>query len=148
MSLSSLLRDAVAMAVVCLAAGCTTQLTEFMADVDPVSWRPSSPVSVVLQNEDTSGFRVINLLVSYTDDFAGPGIPLSVAVTAPDSSRYTDELSLVPGGARRKQDDFHGSEIAYMDSVQLGQRGAYIFTFTPRRELKGVKAIGMAVEGY
>lgn len=142
-----MLRNAVAMAVACFALGCTTQVTEFMADVDPVSWRPSSPVSVVVQNEDTSGFRLLNLLVNYSDDFTGPNIPLYVAVTAPDSTQYTDELSLVPQGVRRKQDDFHGSEIAYMDSVQLG-RGAYVFTFTPRREVKGVKAIGIAARGY
>lgn len=117
-----------------------------LADVDPISWRPSQPAVLELMNDDTVGLRTIDFLLVFNDNLSVAGLPVSIRITAPDSTYFTEEFVVAVSGEKRRNMDFHESLSLYRDLVVLDQSGLYVFTISPKRQVAGLKAIGLNIE--
>lgn len=114
-----------------------------MQAVDPQSW--DSPVSVLMQNEDTLSLRSILVAVRYNDNFISDTLTVDIQTSLPDA-RQCRERVLLNFEHKYKGTAVEVSEVvAYREQAQLNQRGFYIFTITPCRAVKGVEAAGIEI---
>lgn len=126
--------------------GCLSEHTERAADTDPSGWMAGDTVSVAVDNSDTILLRDISLFVRYDDSFRPQALPLSVMVTAPDSSRFSESITL---HIDRDANSFTGHKeysVPYRSAVSLNREGTYRFSFAPlTEEVEGICAIGIKI---
>lgn len=134
----------VRMAVVALAmamCSCLAPQNSLMVGVDMRSW--SGAESLTYENSDTLSLRDLDIALRYNDNFTESVLPLKIAVTTPDARYFEEVVELQLQHPTTALTVATTESVPYRTDVLLNQKGCYIFTFEPQKEVRGVEAIGI-----
>ena len=123
--------------------GCLAPQNVHMMRVNMRAWSETS--NVVYENSDSLSLRSINIALRYNDNFSATLLPLKIAVTAPDSTRFEEVVEIKINHPRTALTVATTETLPYRDSALLSQKGTYIFAFTPLDKVRGVEAIGIEI---
>lgn len=126
------------------AAGCLSPHRSAVTDVDPLGWQEAAEVRFA--NADTLTACDLWLVVRYDAAFADDPVELEVTTVAPDSLRATEPfaLRLVPScGPSPLLCD---TAVLYRRRAVLRREGDYRMTIRPCRPVRGIEAVGIAIE--
>ncbi len=126
-------------------ARCGGPNTEKMADVDPVLWEAGTPVRMEVASHDTVGFYRLYIPLMFNENFDRAPVGFTLAVTAPDGTRMTEEIAIRAFQNACKHGGLYQMSHPYRDSVRLGRDGAYVFEISPLRDIAGFKSIGIDI---
>lgn len=127
-----------------VAVGCTSNSHIDMQPVDVYGW--SRPVSIIYDNTSTEQLRTIAVALRYNNSFDTDTLSVEVHTSLPDVHQCKERVVL------NFKRDYHASAVTASESIvyryncALNQRGSYIFTITPCREVKGVEAVGIEIK--
>ncbi len=137
----------VTMAFVATMASCGVEspTQSYLSDVDPLMWRQVAPIAI--NNRDTTSMRDIAIVVRHQPHERLDSITLRITTQSPDSTRFTEKITIRLGAKRRRRLGATITEIVpYRENVVFGQRGIYNIGIYPTPPLKGVEAIGVEIE--
>lgn len=126
-------------------ANCAGPNTERMADVSPLLWEAGMPALINIENTDTSALYRLDVLLMFNEAFDRRPADFSVAVTAPDSTRLTEQISIPFFGQARKLGGSYQFSVPYRDSVRLAVPGNYVIAISPGRDMEGVRSVGINI---
>ena len=132
-------------AMVIVFANCAGPNTERMADVNPLLWTEGTPVVIDIENTDTSAFYRLDILLVFNEAFDRQPADLSVTVVAPDSTHTTEQIAIPFLRQARKLGGSYQLSLPYRDSVRLATPGNYTFAVSPRRDVEGVRSVGINI---
>ncbi len=118
------------------AAGCLSHHRSAVADVDPRGWNDAAEVS----------FANLWLVVRYDAAFAGEPVELEVTTVAPDSLRLTERFTLRLPVSRGPAPLLRDTAVLYRRRAVLRRTGEYRMTIRPDEPVRGIEAVGIAIE--
>ncbi len=129
--------------MVMVMTNCGGPNTEHVADVNPLLWDAGRPALIDIDNTDTAALYRLDVLLVFNEAFDRESVDFSVTVTAPDSTRLTEQISIPSFCQARKLGGNYQLSVPYRDSVKLSAPGNYVFGISPGRDIEGVKSVGI-----
>lgn len=126
------------------AAGCLSPHRSAVVDVDPLGWDDAAEVRFA--NADTLAPYDLRLVVRYDAAFAGDPVELEVTTEAPDSLRLTERFTLRLVPTRGPSPLLRDTAVLYRRRVVLRRAGEYRMTIRPDEPVRGIEAVGIAIE--
>ena len=125
-------------------SGCVSHHTERVADVNPMGWYPTDKLDVVFPNDDSLSVYDLYIVIRYDVTYAAESIPLDIEVLTPDSTGYSERFEAVFVPMEEIAGNYVETDVPSRVNTILGQKGNYIFTFSPSRStVEGITAIGL-----
>jgi hypothetical protein len=141
---SSMLRVvAVVVTVLALCCSCRSKGYVDMQPVDIRSWQ--TPVSIIYENSDTVSLKSISVALRYNDNFTSDTLSVYIQTSLPDAHQARERVVLNLQRGYRATQLTASESIGYREKCLLDQRGSYIFTITPCREVCGIEAVGVEI---
>lgn len=126
------------------AAGCLSHHRSAVADVDPRGWNDAAEVSFA--NADTLAPCDLWLVVRYDAAFAGEPVELEVTTVAPDSLRLSERFTLRLPVSRGPAPLLRDTAVLYRRRAVLRRTSEYRMTIRPDEPVRGIEAVGIAIE--
>lgn len=120
----------------------------FTTEIDEFGWPTDQEVMVECSNTDTLSLRSLNVIIRYGNEFSSEPLDLSITTVTPDGYRWIDTLSIPVPQQRSAYGFYRDIEQPYRRQTLLNRSGQYVFVFrplSPKKEIKGVAAIGIAI---
>lgn len=137
----------IAAALLLLPAGCTSEVTSVVAEVNPSGWSSGEAAQAIFPNSDTLALREIDIFMLCNERLGRDSLELFLTTTTPDSLTVTEMIVLFPSGAAGNT-RYRQVTRPYRSNVLLAKTGEYRFEF--RHEyispLEGIKAVGVNIK--
>lgn len=119
-----------------------------VADVDPSGWESGEPLSLTIQNPDSTKLYDIRILLRCDERYDLDTLTVGLTVAAPDSTVFTERIDLALPAARLDRKGAFEASIPYRTRSRLSLGGIYTFTFTHSLPAPpcGISAIGIILE--
>lgn len=138
------MRLLIALFALCVVVSCGGRESYIdMQPVDAYNWH--KPVSIIYDNSDTVSMRSIAIALRYNESFKSDTLTVKVQTSLPAAFQYSESILL---RLRReyKATAMTASEcVGYRENCLLSERGCYIFTITPCRNVSGIEAVGIEI---
>lgn len=138
------MRKAIAFLVAAVAVGCTSNTKIDMQPVDVFGW--SRPVSIIYDNSKTEQLQTIAVAMRYNTNFDTDTLTVDIHTSLPDVHQCKERVLLHFKRGYSASAVTSSESVVYRYNCALSQRGNYIFTITPCREVKGVEAVGIEIK--
>ncbi len=121
--------------------GCIASHQSVVVDIDARKWVDTK--YVVMNNNDTSTLRDIELFVRYSPLMADDSVTLTINTIAPDSTTYSEEVKLHFDTSPSERSASRLKLYPYRKRVVWRQVGSYQIEITPITPVKGIESIGV-----
>ncbi|MFR9558404.1 MAG: hypothetical protein SNH45_05965 [Rikenellaceae bacterium] len=121
--------------------GCIASHQSVVRDINVDNW--SETTSIMVSNYDTVTVRDLDIFVRYQPTQSPRRFDIRVESIAPDSTSYTDEVTISLDTSTNNRDASRLTIQPYRTRVVWRQKGEYKINITPTTPTKGVEAIGL-----